>query len=103
MMEIQAIGIQFLTDEEDDEDKMDMGGHTTTEEAELCGPEQERSLVIRRVVHVQLVVDQPEQRENIIQTKCRVKRELCALIMDGGSMTNAMSKELVEKLNLKAI
>ena len=33
-MEIQAIGIQFLTDEEDDEDKMDMGGHTTTEEAE---------------------------------------------------------------------
>lgn len=54
-------------------------------------------------MHVQLVVDQPEQRENIIQTKCRVKRELCALIMDGGSMTNAMSKELVEKLNLKAI
>ena len=42
-----------------------------------------------------------DQKENIFQTKCRVKDRLCDLIIDGGSKTNCVIQDLVQELNIK--
>ena len=42
-----------------------------------------------------------DQRENIFQTKCKVQGKICDLIIDSGSESNCISKQLVEELNLE--
>ena len=42
-----------------------------------------------------------DQRENIFQTKCKVQGKVCDLIIDSGSESNCVSKQLVDELNLK--
>ena len=80
---------------------------STTEESEEEGdvehvyPEEElHNLLIRRNLHTVPKVKNLDQRENIIQTKCRVRNKLCDLIIDGGSESNCVSKELVKTLGL---
>ena len=72
-------------------------------ERELIYPEEERqrTLVIRRSLHTTPKGGKSDQRENIFQTKCRVGDKLCDLIIDGGSETNCVSLDLVQKLKLK--
>ena len=42
-----------------------------------------------------------DQRENIFQTKCKFKGDLCDLIIDGGIESNCVSKNLVKRLGLE--
>ena len=41
------------------------------------------------------------QKEDIFHARCLIQRELCSLIIDGGSCTNVASAKLVSKLNLE--
>jgi hypothetical protein len=45
-------------------------------------------------------IDGQGQRWNIFQTQCLVKDTTCKLIIDGGSYTNIVSKQLVDSLKL---
>ena len=72
------------------------------EEREKVLPEDDHyNLVVRRNFHTTPQVKSSDQRENIFQTKCRVKDKICDLIIDGGSESNYVSMDLVTKLNLK--
>lgn len=74
----------------------------TKEERELIHPETEHhSLLIRRNFHTTPKQKVSNQRENIFQTKCRIQGKLCDIIIDGGSETNCVSKEIVKELKLK--
>ena len=42
-----------------------------------------------------------EQRENLFHISCRMKGNLYALIIDGGSCTNVVSTFLLGKIGLK--
>jgi hypothetical protein len=81
----------------------------TTDSEEEAGnreslyPEQDthHNLVIRRSFNTTLSAKKSDQRENIFQTKCKVKGKVCDLIIDGGSETNCVSQGLVKELNLE--
>ena len=42
-----------------------------------------------------------DQRENIFQTKCKIKDKIYDQIIDGGSESNCVSKNLVQALDLE--
>jgi len=50
---------------------------------------------------------EPTQRENIFQSRCKINKWVCSLIIDviidGGSSTNVASTRLVEKLSVETI
>nr|XP_043611631.1 uncharacterized protein LOC122583275 [Erigeron canadensis] len=60
-------------------------------------------LVVRRVMHVNEVITDVAQRENIFHSRCTVKGKVCDLIIDGGSCANAASTYMVEKLELPTV
>ncbi|XP_021721392.1 uncharacterized protein LOC110688949 [Chenopodium quinoa] len=71
-------------------------------EEEQCFPEEETktNLVVRRALQAR--VDEPlaPQRQHIFITKCKIKGEVCDLIVDGGSEANTVSKTLIARLGL---
>ncbi|XP_057550663.1 uncharacterized protein LOC130828721 [Amaranthus tricolor] len=74
----------------------------TGEELEKILPEEEHvSLIIRRSFHTTPSTKKSDQRENIFQTKCKVQGKVCDLIIDSGSESNCVSKQLISELNLK--
>src|SRR5256712_1452287 len=60
-------------------------------------------LITRRVLNIQPKDDFQEQRENLFHTRCLIMNKVCALIIDGGSCTNAASYMMVVKLGLPLI
>lgn len=58
------------------------------------------SLMAHKVQHDDKVIVQPGQRRSIFQTACTIKGEVCKLIVDGGSVSNMISKDVVESLSL---
>ncbi|XP_057526371.1 uncharacterized protein LOC130805605 [Amaranthus tricolor] len=72
------------------------------EDLEKIPPEEEHvSLIIRRSFQATPMDKKSDQRENIFQTKCRVQGKVCDLIIDSGSESNCISKQLVDELNLE--
>jgi len=61
----------------------------------------EGDLLIRRLLGSQLQALYQTQRDNIFHTRCYINENLCYLIVDSGSCTNAASSKLVSKLNLE--
>ncbi|XP_057543336.1 uncharacterized protein LOC130821562 [Amaranthus tricolor] len=71
------------------------------EDLERVMPEEEHlSLVIRRSFHTTPLAKRSDQRENIFQTKCKIQGKVCDLIIDSGSESNCVSRQLVTELNL---
>src|SRR3989442_12574350 len=62
-----------------------------------------RHLITRRVLNIQPKDDFQEQRESLFHTRCLIMNKVCALIIDGGSCTNAASYMMVMKLGLPLI
>ena len=60
-----------------------------------------QNMLIRRNFHASPKIKPNDQRENIFQTKCKIKSKICDLIIDGGSETNCVSKDLVQTLDLE--
>ena len=46
------------------------------------------------------IVDMKGHRSNIFQPECKIQDKVCKLIIDGGSLTNAISSDLVHALSL---
>lgn len=69
----------------------------TEEDREQIYPEEEyHTLLIRRSFHTTPKSKVSNQRENIFQTKCKIHKKVRDLIIDGGSETNCVSKEIVK-------
>ncbi|CAO2827817.1 unnamed protein product [Amaranthus hypochondriacus] len=88
----------------DDEGEVEPLGDTdlSEEDMEEIYPEHDpHNLLIRRNFHATPKIKPNDQRENIFQTKCKIKDKVCDLIIDGGSETNCVSKDLVQSLNLE--
>ncbi|XP_021775237.1 uncharacterized protein LOC110739089 [Chenopodium quinoa] len=84
------------------EEVEDVNSNEGDEEEEQCFPEEEpkTNLVVRRALQAR--VDEPlaPQRQHIFITKCKIKGEVCDLIVDGGSEANTVSKTLIARLGL---
>jgi hypothetical protein len=46
-------------------------------------------------------IEKPMQRNSLFRTACKTKDKVCKVIIDSGSTDNLVSKEMVEKLELK--
>ncbi|XP_021757420.1 uncharacterized protein LOC110722456 [Chenopodium quinoa] len=84
------------------------GGYVTEEEEEkdseceeYAAEEGENSfcVVVRRILYTKPVQDM-RQRETLFNTRCKVKDRICSMIIDGGSCTDVVASELVNKLKL---
>ena len=58
------------------------------------------SLIVQRVLSVQVIKAEQDQRHNLFHTKGVVKERSIRIIIDGGSCNNLASVEMVEKLVL---
>jgi hypothetical protein len=58
------------------------------------------SLMAHKVHRDDNVIVEPGQRRSIFQTECTIKGEICKVIVDGGSASNMISKDVVESLSL---
>ena len=58
------------------------------------------SLIAHKVERDDKVIVEPGQRRSIFQTACTIKGEICKLIVDGGSASNMISKDVAESLSL---
>ena len=85
-------------EEEDSEEMPTLEDITDEENVEFAVTGE--SLVIRRVLNVEVKHDSLEQRDNIFHTRCLIGGKVCSLIVDGGSCTNVVSNVVVEKLGL---
>ena len=43
----------------------------------------------------------PRQRRSLFHTRCKCEDKFCDVIIDGGSINNLVSEEMVSKLKLK--
>src|SRR3989440_9626925 len=73
------------------------------DDEQVLAPECGEVLITRRVLNIQQKDDFQEQRENLFHTRCLIMNKVCALIIDGGSCTNAASYMMVVKLGLPLI
>jgi hypothetical protein len=73
------------------------------EEEEQYGAESSDkylSLIVQRVLSVQMEQAEQSQRHNLFQTKFIINNRSCRVIIDGGSCNNLASMDMVEKLGL---
>ena len=63
--------------------------------------ERYESLIVQRVLSVQVTKAEQEQRNNLFHTKGVVKERCIRIIIDGGSCNNLASVDMVEKLALQ--
>ncbi|CAM8977654.1 unnamed protein product [Rhodiola kirilowii] len=82
----------------------DVGGDMLEgEEQTYCDFEQGTSLVVTKVLSVQIKETENCQRRNLFQTRARIEDNVSKVIIDGGSCHNLASKEMCEKLGLKLL
>lgn len=66
-------------------------------DVDMASPKVGESLLMRRVMMDKHNVE-PMQRRNLFQSICKSRGKCCKVIMDGGSIDNSISKEMVRKL-----
>ncbi|GAV82633.1 zf-CCHC domain-containing protein, partial [Cephalotus follicularis] len=94
--------ITLLTKESEPQfDESDEEQGELSEEGEIIYADQGESLVLRRILNVDVSEEDQRLRNNIFHTKCTSKGKTCIVIIDGGSCENVVSETMVEKLGLK--
>ncbi|CAJ2644940.1 unnamed protein product [Trifolium pratense] len=83
--------------EEEEEGNKDVEENDEEEEEIPSG----ELLMVRRMLWNLVKEEDTTQRENLFHTRCLVQKNVCSLIIDGGSCTNVASTRLVSKLNLE--
>jgi hypothetical protein len=58
------------------------------------------SLIMQRMLSIQMKRVEQNQRHTLFQTKCVIKERSCHMIIDGGSYNNLASSDMVDKLAL---
>ncbi|GAV85527.1 zf-CCHC domain-containing protein, partial [Cephalotus follicularis] len=82
-------------------DESDEEQSETSEDGEIIYVDQRESLVLRRILNVDISEEHQWLRNNIFHTKCTSKRKTCNVIIDGMSCEKVVSEKMVEKLGLK--
>jgi len=82
-----------------------VGNHHDNEEEEeeqygVESADKYLSLIVQRVLSVQMEQAEQSQRHNLFQTKFVINNRSCRVIIDGGSCNNLASMDMVEKLGL---
>ncbi|XP_074300731.1 uncharacterized protein LOC141632040 [Silene latifolia] len=75
------------------------GTAVETKDARLRSDEEKEVLVIRNL-HTEAAHVEEEQRERLFYSHSKVNNQFCNLIVDSGSCTNVVSRELVDNLKL---
>lgn len=100
---VLLLDAEYISESEDETPKLDDGikrGHGDTI---LCYPQDNpdmESLLAHKVQRDDKTIVEQGQRRSISQTACTIKGEVCKLIIDGGSASNMISKDVVESLSL---
>ena len=85
-------GSYFVNDEEVLETFQGTEDSEEKQNREVVYLEQDmQNLFIRRNFHATPKIKPNDKRENIFQTKCKIKSKICDSIIDGGSATNCVS------------
>jgi hypothetical protein len=71
------------------------------EEHTGCEFEHGTALVVTQILSVQMKEAEIGQRHNLFQTRAKVQDKVVKVIIDGGSCHNLVSREMIEKLDLK--
>jgi hypothetical protein len=58
------------------------------------------NLLVKKDENTNNVAAQKGQRWSVFQSECKIKDKVCKLVIDGGSFTNMINKDLVQRLSL---
>ncbi|KAK9705281.1 hypothetical protein RND81_07G044700 [Saponaria officinalis] len=61
--------------------------------------DEEEALVLR-TVHTEAAPAETEQRERLLHSLCKVNNRICTLIVDSGSCTNVIARDVITKLKI---
>ena len=89
MLAIDPVGNHYNNEEEEEE-----------EQYGVESADKYLSLIVQRVLSVQMEQAEQSQRHNLFQTKFVINNRSCRVIIDGGSCNNLASMDMVEKLGL---
>ncbi|XP_074305174.1 uncharacterized protein LOC141640187 [Silene latifolia] len=75
---------------------------SANEEVHVVEPysDEENEVLVIRSLHTEVVHAEEEQRERLFHSRCKVNNEICNLVVDSGSCTNVISRDLVDRLKL---
>ena len=79
------------------------GGELKDEKVEELDKCEGRLLVTMRALSIHSTHEEEIRRQNIFHAKCQINKNICLMIIDGGSCTNVVSTLLVEKNRLPTI
>ena len=85
---------------ESDNDESEPSDESEKLEPLICYPAQGVSLMAQMVRPDNTVIVRKGQRHHIFQTDCKIKEKVCKLIIDNGSSSNMIGKDVVESLSL---
>ena len=89
-------------EEDDEEESEEVEGEG--EEKATEGDDPNMFLVVRRILGTMLSEErEDEQRENLFHARCRVRGQVCSMIIDSGSCANVVSQSLVSQLKLPTL
>ncbi|XP_074298776.1 uncharacterized protein LOC141629708 [Silene latifolia] len=60
----------------------------------------EKEVLVLQSLHTEAAHVEEEQRERLFHSYCKVNNQICTLIVDSGSCTNVVSRDLVDNLKL---
>ncbi|XP_074303710.1 uncharacterized protein LOC141638206 [Silene latifolia] len=62
--------------------------------------DEDKEVLVLRSLHTEAAQIEHEQREQLFHSRCKVNSRICTLIIDSGSCTNVIAKDVVAKLKL---
>ncbi|XP_074315385.1 uncharacterized protein LOC141651579 [Silene latifolia] len=62
--------------------------------------DEEKGVLVLRSLHTEAAQIEHEQREQLFHSRCKVNSRICTLIIDSGSCTNVIAKDVIAKLKL---
>ena len=100
---VLLVDAEYISESEDETPKIEDGIERGRGDTILCYPQDDpdmESLLAHKVQRDDKTIVEQGQRRSIFQTACTIKGEVCKLIIDGGSASNMISKDVVESLSL---
>ncbi|KAK9733218.1 hypothetical protein RND81_04G051900 [Saponaria officinalis] len=62
--------------------------------------DEEKEALVLRTLHTEAAPDETEQRERLFHSRCKVNDRICTLIVDSGSCTNVIARDIITKLKI---
>ncbi|KAK9698054.1 hypothetical protein RND81_08G079500 [Saponaria officinalis] len=87
---------------EPDSEPVDVEGESDEEEVHEVEPysDEEKEALVLRTLHTEAAPAETEQRERLFHSRCKVNNRICTLIVDSGSCTNVIARDVVTKLKI---